>query len=180
MRPSSSLPTAINTERRRSKKKKKHIVEKFRMASTDIGTSVVAVNDICRFCKQNMRKAGVLTHSADIFMRFRKPESIAERLTRIGLKVVKTTKRSNRVCQRCVTVLTRLERDLPVFRAWIEEEKGVSGAAATEHAEKTDSKSTLFDSLEPPSKKFCPRPPLPIPARPAASNEKAITQVSLL
>lgn len=126
-----------------------------------------------------MRKAGVLNHSADIFKKNYKPESICERLERIGLKIVRTTQRSNRVCQRCVTIISRLERDLPVLMEWIEEEKELK-----EHAGERDGESTPFNNVTetppPPPKKFRPDPSLPIPAPPATSTERSVTQVSVL
>ncbi|XP_039517463.1 uncharacterized protein cux2a isoform X1 [Pimephales promelas] len=85
-------------------------------------------NDCCRFCGKKMRIAGVLVHSSSIFEK-RHTSSIAERLRHIGVAVIKTPAKSNRICQRCLTLLSRLERDLPVYWRWVEDEKNEETSA---------------------------------------------------
>ncbi|XP_067307642.1 uncharacterized protein [Pseudorasbora parva] len=105
-------------------------------------------NDYCRFCKKNMRIGGVLAHSSSIFEKLKKPQSTAEKLIHVGVAVVKTPAKSSRMCQRCLRLLSRLERDLPVYRRWVEDEKKNDEASA----DKRDREPS------PPLKKFCPNP----------------------
>ncbi|XP_031154584.1 uncharacterized protein LOC116049247 isoform X2 [Sander lucioperca] len=113
-------------------------------------------DDFCRFCKQNMRMVGLHKYSVNIFDRFGKP-SISERLFHVGVTVVNRPV-SNRICRRCATFLTRLERDLPVYRRWIEDEK---------HDEASSSRSDKRDREPTPSKtpkaliKLCHNPASP-------------------
>ncbi|XP_034729316.1 uncharacterized protein LOC117945737 isoform X1 [Etheostoma cragini] len=95
-------------------------------------------DDFCRFCKQNMRMVGLHKYSVNIFDRFGKP-SISERLFHVGVAVVNRPV-SNRICRRCVTFLTRLERDLPVYRRWIEDERHDEASASP--ADKRDRELT--------------------------------------
>ncbi|XP_032374932.1 uncharacterized protein LOC116691430 isoform X2 [Etheostoma spectabile] len=97
-------------------------------------------DDFCRFCKQNMRMVGLHKYSVNIFDRFGKP-SISERLFHVGLTVVNRPV-SNRICRRCVTFLTRLERDLPVYRRWVEDEK--HDEASTSPSDERDREPTPF------------------------------------
>ncbi|XP_028437195.1 uncharacterized protein LOC114557745 isoform X5 [Perca flavescens] len=100
-------------------------------------------DDFCRFCKQNMRMVGLHKYSVNIFDRFGKP-SISERLFHVGVTVVNRPV-SNRICRRCVTFLTRLERDLPVYRRWIEDEK--HDEASTSRSDKRDSEPRALIKL---------------------------------
>ncbi|XP_032363052.1 uncharacterized protein LOC116675091 isoform X1 [Etheostoma spectabile] len=97
-------------------------------------------DDFCRFCKQNMRMVGLHKYSVNIFDRFGKL-SISERLFHVGLTVVNRPV-SNRICRRCVTFLTRLERDLPVYRRWVEDEK--HDEASTSPSDERDREPTPF------------------------------------
>lgn len=81
-------------------------------------TAVMESSDFCRLCKINMKVAGVYGHSTDLFSKQKKPLSIVERLKGIGLTVVKERGKSDRVCSRCVTILSHLEHDLPHYRRW--------------------------------------------------------------
>lgn len=87
-------------------------------------------HDVCRACNINMRVAGTYSHCSVLFERRSKPQSVAERLQKIGLTVTPDTKKSDRICPRCVTTLTRLERDLPIFREWEREFSGATGASS--------------------------------------------------
>ncbi|XP_078109479.1 uncharacterized protein LOC144519867 [Sander vitreus] len=121
---------------------------------------VMEPNDCCRFCEKNMRISGVLTHSSSIFEKQKKPQSIAERLLHVGVAVVKTPAKSNRICQRCLTLLTRLERDLPVYWRWVEDEENEEASAV----ETITGRSDKRDREPTPSKtpralnKFCLNP----------------------
>ncbi|CAL9704053.1 unnamed protein product [Knipowitschia caucasica] len=79
-------------------------------------------NDFCRLCKLNMREDGPSTygHSTDMFLT-KKTTSISDKLALLGLIVSQESGKSNRCCSRCSSVVSRLERDLPVFRQWEEE-----------------------------------------------------------
>ncbi|XP_041963577.1 uncharacterized protein LOC121721059 isoform X6 [Alosa sapidissima] len=117
-------------------------------------------NDYCRFCEKNLRIDGVLVNSSNIFEKQRKPQSIAERLRYIGVAVVKTPGKSKRTCQRCLTILSRLERDLPVYWRWVEDEKNEEASAVETmqgHSDKRDREPT--PSKTPRAlKKFCHNP----------------------
>ena len=51
-----------------------------------------------------------------------KAQSIAERLTEVGVPVLKKYTKSNRICKVCLNMLIRVERDLPLYRRWVQEE----------------------------------------------------------
>ncbi|XP_078126163.1 uncharacterized protein LOC144530456 [Sander vitreus] len=89
----------------------------------------MASSDFCRLCKKNMRVSGIYTHSADLFAKLKKPLSIVERLKGIGLTVVRETGKSDRVCNRCVTIISHLEHDLPHYRRWEEENGGATSSS---------------------------------------------------
>ncbi|KAL0979527.1 hypothetical protein UPYG_G00186200 [Umbra pygmaea] len=108
-------------------------------------------DDFCRFCKQNMIVAGVHRHSTNIFSKFGKPHSISDRLKHLGLTVEHKQSSSDRICQRCRAVILRLERDLPVYRSWVEDEKDGEAMGSTD-ADKILRKPTL--SKTPDLKKF--------------------------
>ncbi|KAF1387681.1 hypothetical protein PFLUV_G00082470 [Perca fluviatilis] len=126
---------------------------------------VMEPNDCCRFCEKNMRIAGVLTHSSSIFEKQKKPQSIAERLLHVGVAVVKTPAKSNRICQRCLTLLSRLERDLPVYWRWVEDEENEEASAVetmTGRSGKRDREREPTPSKTPRAlKKFCHNPASP-------------------
>ncbi|XP_031154590.1 uncharacterized protein LOC116049247 isoform X8 [Sander lucioperca] len=135
---------------------------------------VMEPNDCCRFCEKNMRIAGVLTHSSSIFEKQKKPQSIAERLLHVGVAVVKTPAKSNRICQRCLTLLTRLERDLPVYWRWVEDEENEEASAVetmTGRSDKRDRESSLSKTPRA-LNKFCHNP-----ASPGRANiQRSITE----
>ena len=87
-------------------------------------------DDICRACNVNMRVAGTYAHCSVLFERRSKPQSVAERLKNIGLTVTPDINKSDRICPRCVTTLTRLERDMPVFQEWEREFAGAQRSTA--------------------------------------------------
>ncbi|XP_041963574.1 uncharacterized protein LOC121721059 isoform X3 [Alosa sapidissima] len=95
-------------------------------------------DDFCRFCKQNVRKFGSDKHSINIFKKYGK-QSISERLSHVGVTLVNRPV-SKRICRRCVSLLTRLERDLPVYWRWIEDEK--QDEASTGRSDKRDLERT--------------------------------------
>ena len=119
------------------------------------------INDSCRFCSKNLRIVGVLNHATDIFDNQKK--NCVERLLHLGVAVAKTPTKSNRICSHCVTLLSRFERDVPVYRRWIESEKKIEASAerpASSCSDKRDREPT--PSKTPRAlKKFCPKPSSP-------------------
>lgn len=129
---------------------------------------MMAPNDYCRLCKLNMREEGPSTygHSTDMFLS-KKTLSISERLALLGLIVAPEYGESNRCCSRCSSLISRLERDLPVFRQW--EEDFRESNVSKRPRESTPSKTPRA------VKKTCPNPPSPS----ASSFGKPTTQVTL-
>ena len=72
----------------------------------------MAANIFCRLCTNNVKVEGIYTHSRDIFVRAKEPMSITDRLEGIGLTVVQELGKSERICNRYVTILSHLEHDL--------------------------------------------------------------------
>lgn len=131
------------------------------------------LNDYCRFCEKNMRIAGVLVHSSSIFEK-QKKLSIVERLLHVGVAVVKTSLKSNRICRYCLSVLSRLERDLPVYWKWVENEKNEKASAVETITGRSDKREREPTPSKTPRalKKFCPKP-----ASPGRSNiRRSITE----
>ena len=62
-----------------------------------------------------MKVEGIYTHSRDIFVRAKNPMSIADRLEGIGLTVVRESGKSERICNRCLTILSHHEHDLTAY-----------------------------------------------------------------
>ncbi|XP_060789851.1 uncharacterized protein LOC132894265 isoform X3 [Neoarius graeffei] len=114
----------------------------------------MAPNDYCRLCKTNMREAGpsVFGHSTDMFLT-KKTTSISERLALLGVIVVPELGQSNRCCQHCSSVISRLEKDLPIFRQW---EQDFRDSSASERQREPTPSKTPRDL-----KKTCPNPPSP-------------------
>ncbi|KAM4580251.1 uncharacterized protein PAE49_005180 isoform 1-T2 [Odontesthes bonariensis] len=130
------------------------------------------LNDSCRFCKKNMRISGVLVNSAHIFERQKEKQTIAERLTQVGVPVLQTQAKSNRICKVCQRFFTRIEHDLPVLRRWVQdenEEASTSASAQKRHREPTPAKTPRALT------KFCNNPASP--RRMAAVPRLNITQV---
>lgn len=119
---------------------------------------MMEVDNFCRFCKKRLRVGGVLSHCTQIFDKLKKPLSIAERFQQVRLVLTKTPGKSNRVCMPCVTVLSRLEKDLPVYWQWIESEK-VEEAVAVVTLTTSDKRQRDTPSDTPRVlNKFCPSP----------------------
>lgn len=132
-------------------------------------------NDCCRFCEKNMRIEGVLVHSASIFDKQKKQLSIAERLLHVGVAVVKTSIKSNRICKVCLNLLSRLERDLPVYWRWVEDEKNEEASAVETITGRSDKRECEPTPSKTPRalKKFCHKP-----ASPGRANiRRSITEV---
>uniref|UniRef100_A0A1A8Q9J2 DUF6589 domain-containing protein n=1 Tax=Nothobranchius rachovii TaxID=451742 RepID=A0A1A8Q9J2_9TELE len=81
------------------------------------------INDFCRFCMKNMRISGVLGHCTTLFDKNKKPPSIPDRLMHVGLAIKKRSGKSNRVCRGCVSTLSGVEKYLPLYWRWVENEK---------------------------------------------------------
>ena len=84
------------------------------------------VNDCCRFCRVQLRNdAGKLQNSTQIFEKRRTPgeKNIFQRLQALGLTLTERRNRSSRSCIQCDTVIETLERVLPSFRRWEDDEK---------------------------------------------------------
>ena len=76
-----------------------------------------------------MKVGGSIKHAIDLFDKRKKQLSIAERLKAIGVTVVRETGKSDNVCNRCITIISHLEHDLPLYRRWAEENRGVTYSA---------------------------------------------------
>ena len=77
----------------------------------------MAANIFFRLCTNNIKVEGIYTHSRDIFVRAKKPMSIANG---IGLTVVRESGKSERICNRA-TILSHIEHDLTVYWRWKDE-----------------------------------------------------------
>lgn len=87
-----------------------------------LAENIMAVNDRCRLCKENLRIKGVITNSR-IFQKDTNAKSIEERLAEIGLTLANVQERSFRICQKCFRFIARLEESLSTFREWQDAEK---------------------------------------------------------
>ena len=119
-------------------------------------------NDFCRCCKINLRVRGVLVHTVNLFERNNKGQCISEQVLRLGVQLHKRSDKSYRICRSCQNVVTRLERDMPVFKKWTDDEGDqAEEACSSEASEKRDREPT--PSKTPRAlKKFCPNPSTPI------------------
>ncbi|XP_035480812.2 uncharacterized protein LOC118300242 isoform X1 [Scophthalmus maximus] len=118
----------------------------------DDDDSTMSVHDFCRFCERNLKISGTFSHSTKIFEKSPKT-TVFDRLVEIGLTLKKTPERSRRICNKCVTTLTRLERDLTVFRRWADREDAnsstgeggsSSGGSSTPRRETAPSGTQLY------------------------------------
>lgn len=93
----------------------------------------MTLQDCCRFCQENLRIKGTLTGTKKVFEsdKAHNEKTVAERLQELGLSLRRDDSRSGRVCRTCLRLIDRLERDLPAFRRWQEEEREKSAEAAT-------------------------------------------------
>ncbi|XP_062236112.1 uncharacterized protein LOC133933142 isoform X2 [Platichthys flesus] len=118
-------------------------------------------NDFCRCCKKYLRIHGQLSNTNNLFERNGKDESTYEQVLRLGLRLQIPSKRSCRICRACKNLITRLDRDLPVFKKWTDDEGDQAQEACPSGA------SEERDRGPPPSmtpgalKKFCPDPSTP-------------------
>uniref|UniRef100_A0A8C6UX00 TERF1-interacting nuclear factor 2 N-terminal domain-containing protein n=1 Tax=Neogobius melanostomus TaxID=47308 RepID=A0A8C6UX00_9GOBI len=134
----------------------------------DTNVYTMVPNDYCRLCKLNMREDGPSTygHSTDMFLT-KKTTSISERLALLGLTVAPESGQSNRCCSRCSSIISRLERDLPIFRQWEEEYR--ESSVSKRQREPTPPKTPRA------LKKTCPNPPSPS----ASAFGQTTTQVTI-
>ena len=137
----------------------------------------------CRFCQTNMKVKGIYNHSVDIFEKTKKPVSIADRFAGIGLTVVRESGKSARTWSRCVTILTHLEHDLPVYWQW-KEDYGI--AAASSSSDKREREPTPSKTPRD-IKKLCTNPlstagaySNPLSTAGASTARKSIREVCLL
>ncbi|XP_077060977.1 uncharacterized protein LOC143713535 [Siphateles boraxobius] len=128
----------------------------------------MTLSDYCRLCKINMRVEGIYGHSTDMFSS-KKPPSLSERLTILGVTVAPESGASRRSCQRCSNRISKLERDLPTFRQWEEEFRNTDSNIAKRQREPTPLKTPRA------LKKTCPNPPSPRDI----STRKTTTQVTI-
>ncbi|XP_041963575.1 ensconsin-like isoform X4 [Alosa sapidissima] len=92
---------------------------------------MMETDDFCRFCNKQLRVAGALVHATSIFDTIKKAQKISERLQHVGVAVVKAPGKSKRICHPCLNLLSRLERDLPVYWRWVESEKKEEATSGT-------------------------------------------------
>ena len=133
-------------------------------------------NDFCRCCKKSLRINGELTNTNSIFEKNCQGECTYEQVLRLGLQLHKTSNKSHRICRSCKRLMTRLERDLPVFKKWTDDEGDpAEEACSSEASEKRDwepSPATTPRAL----KKFCPNPSTPT----GTTTPRSIAKVRLL
>ena len=121
----------------------------------------MSVNEWCRFCHKYLKTQGVISHSTKIFEATGKAKTVFHRLFDLGLTLRKSPERSIRSCQKCTNLLSRIERDLTVFRKWQDEEKqadsndGESASTAVDKGNRETSHSMTHRAL----KKVCLNPP---------------------
>ena len=100
-------------------------------------------NDFCRCCKKNLRIHGELTNTISMFERNSKGECTYEQVLRLGLQLHNTSNKSYRICRSCKHLITRLERDMPVFKKWTDDEGDqAEEACSSEASEKRDREPT--------------------------------------
>ena len=136
----------------------------------------MTTNDFCRRCKKNLRINGELCNTSSIFDKKRTGGCTYEQVLRIGLQLHNTSNKSLRICSCCQRFITRLERDLAVFKKWTDDEGDeAEEACSSESSEKRDREPT--PSKTPVAlKKFCPNPSTPT----GTTTPRSITEVSLL
>lgn len=96
----------------------------------------MSVNNLCRCCKKNLSIHGVLANTSLIFERSIKGKCIYDQILRLGLKLDNTVKKSYRICRSCQNLITRLERDMSVFKKWTDDEKDQAEEACSSEAYK--------------------------------------------
>ncbi|XP_060949995.1 zinc finger and BTB domain-containing protein 24 [Limanda limanda] len=129
-------------------------------------------NDFCRCCKKNLRIKGELCNTISIFDTSSKGGCTYEQLRRLGLKLLNTPNKSFRICRSCKNLVTRLERDLPVFRQWtVAEGDQAEDACSPEErarggASPSEKKIHRYD-------KICPDP-----STPTGNTRRSVTEMS--
>ena len=136
----------------------------------------MSINDFCRCCKKNLRIHGQLSSTINIFEKKSKCECPYEQVLRLGLQLHNKSNKSYRMCRSCNSLITRLERDMPVFKRWTDDEgEQAEEACSSEAPEKRDRQST--PSKTPMAlKKFCPNPSTPT----GTKTRRSITEVGLM
>ncbi|CAL8248455.1 unnamed protein product [Merluccius merluccius] len=161
------------------------------MSGDGVGADM-SVNDFCRFCHKNLKIQGVISHSTKIFETTGKAKTVFDRLADLGLTLTKSPEKSLRTCQKCTNLLSRIERDLPVFRGWEEEEEEEEKRHADSRDEASPSPTAAHKRQREPAfpppeeeeetppmplKKFCPDPPTPSRTGISVSARRSITKV---
>ncbi|CAB1432141.1 unnamed protein product [Pleuronectes platessa] len=131
------------------------------------------MNDFCRFCKKNLRIHGQLTNSASIFEKNSKGERTNEQVLRLGLRLHNTSNRSCRICRPCKNLITRLERDLPVFKQWTDDEGDQAEEACSSESSEKRERGPTPSKTPRALKKFCPNPSTPT----GTTTRRSITEV---
>lgn len=140
----------------------------------------MSVNNYCRFCHTNLKIQGVISHSTKIFEKHGNAKTIFDQLRGLGLTLKKSPGKSIRACRKCNTTIMRMERDLPVFRRWEEEEKQVRsyvGDSASAAADKENPEAAPSDTPTA-EDKLSPSPPTPTSTTTSKSPQRSAAEVS--
>lgn len=138
-------------------------------------TREIVVNDLCRCCGKNLRIHGVISGSVLIFEQGYKSVNspLLQRLADLGLVLKPDTSRSVRMCKPCLNLVGRLERDLPVFRKWQQEEDILTTPPTEGSSQTGDKRERCTPSKTPRELKKIRRSP---PTQSSATR-RSITQV---
>ncbi|XP_053268024.1 uncharacterized protein LOC128425457 isoform X1 [Pleuronectes platessa] len=132
-------------------------------------------NDFCRCCKKYLRIHGQLSNTNNLFERNGKDESTYEKVLRLGLRLQITSKRSCRICRSCKNLITRLERDLPVFKKWTDDEGDRAEEACPSGASQERDRGPRPSMTPGALKKFCPDPSTPTGTTTRGSITEVVT-----
>ena len=180
----STMPTAVKAEQRnvlRSTARRKHVN---RLQRDVMVKSVnMSVDECCRFCHKNLKRKGTFEQSMKIFST-PYAKTVFDRLIDLGLTLTRSPEKSIRTCRKCTNILSRLERDLLVFRRWEDEEKQSDSSEQTSESTAADQSNVDPPVSKMPKRKvpnkFWPNPPAPNQTRISGSARRSITEVSIL
>lgn len=86
-----------------------------------------SINDYCRLCQKNLRILGVITNSVLIFdQKQQGKKNPFQRCQDLGLVLRNSEAKSVRCCTACLTIVSRLERDVAVFTKWQKNEENTN------------------------------------------------------
>ncbi|XP_062305316.1 uncharacterized protein LOC134009711 isoform X1 [Osmerus eperlanus] len=140
----------------------------------------MSVDEFCRFCHKNLKIKGVFSQSTKIFEKTSNAKTVFDRLIDLGLTLKRSPEKSIRTCRRCTSILSRIERDLPVFRKWEEEEKQSDSSEQASAPKAADQSNWDPPASKMPRRvlhKFWPNPPAPNQTRISMSARRSITEV---